>query len=148
MPSNEFRRLHPTQTGHDRLGLFNYLVGAGEGRRRDSQAERPRGFGVDDEFECGRLLNRKISRLSSLQDAVDIASGAAAMSGAFDARNGSLSTMSASGMACVIAAVNAGEKMHRRAGVKMHCGRMGGRPRMRGTGSSSVTAKSALQFDQ
>jgi uncharacterized protein (DUF433 family) len=44
--------------------------------------------------------------------------------------------------------VNAGEKMHRRAGVKMHYGRMGGRPRMRGTGSSSVTAKSALQFDQ
>ena len=69
-----------TQTGHDRLGLFNYLVGAGEDRRRDSQAERPRGFGVDDEFECGRLLNRKISRLSSLQDAVDIASGAAASS--------------------------------------------------------------------
>jgi len=24
-----------TQTGHDRLGLFNYLVGAGEDRRRD-----------------------------------------------------------------------------------------------------------------
>jgi hypothetical protein len=44
--------------------------------------------------------------------------------------------------------VNAGEKMHRRVGVKMHYGRMGGRPRMRGTGSSSVTAKSALQFDQ
>jgi hypothetical protein len=32
---------------------------------------------VDDEIECGRLLNRKISRLSSLQGAVDIASGAA-----------------------------------------------------------------------
>jgi hypothetical protein len=47
-----------------------------------------------------------------------------------------------------MAIVNAGEKMHRRAGVKMHYGRMGGRPRMRGTGSSSVTAKSALQFDQ
>jgi hypothetical protein len=73
-------RLFATQTGYDRLGLFNYLVGAGEDRRRDSQAERPRGFGVDDEFECGRLLNRKISRLSSLQDAVDIASGAAASS--------------------------------------------------------------------
>ena len=25
-----------TQTGHDRLGLFNYLVGAGEDRRRGS----------------------------------------------------------------------------------------------------------------
>jgi hypothetical protein len=42
-----------------------------------SEAERPGGLEVDDEFECGRLLNRKISRLSSLQGAVDIASGAA-----------------------------------------------------------------------
>ena len=119
-----------TQTGYDRLGLFNHLVGAGEDQRLDSEAERPGGLEVDDEFECGRLLNRKISRLSSLQGAVDIASGAAkdledagavgdeqaprrtrgrrpaaAMSAAFDARNGSLSTMSASGLACVIAAM-------------------------------------------
>ena len=66
-----------TQTEYDRLGLFNYPVGAGEDQRRDSEAERPGGLEVDDEFECGRLLNRKISRLSSLQGAVDIASGAA-----------------------------------------------------------------------
>ena len=46
-------------------------------QRRDSEAERPRGLEVDDEFECGRLLDRKISRLSSLQDAVDMASGPA-----------------------------------------------------------------------
>jgi hypothetical protein len=45
--------------------------------RRDSEAERPGGIEVDDEFECGRLVNRKISRLSSLQGAVDIASGSA-----------------------------------------------------------------------
>jgi len=58
------RRPRPTQTGHDRLGLFTYLVGAGEDQRRDCEAERPGGTEVDDEFECGRVLNRKISRLS------------------------------------------------------------------------------------
>jgi hypothetical protein len=31
-------RPQPTQTGHDRLGLFNYLVGAGEQWLRHDQA--------------------------------------------------------------------------------------------------------------
>jgi hypothetical protein len=34
------------------------------------EAERPGGLEVDDEFECGRLLNLKISRLSSLQRSI------------------------------------------------------------------------------
>jgi hypothetical protein len=44
--------------------------------------------------------------------------------------------------------VNAGEKMHRRAGVKLHHSGMEGRPRMRGTRLISVIVNSAFQFDQ
>jgi hypothetical protein len=35
---------------------FDYLIGLGEQRRRNRQAERLSGLEVDDEFEFGRLL--------------------------------------------------------------------------------------------
>jgi hypothetical protein len=35
---------------------LNHLVGGGQQRFRDGQAERLRGFGVNDELELGRLL--------------------------------------------------------------------------------------------
>jgi hypothetical protein len=45
-------------------------------------------------------------------------------------------------------AVNAGEKMHRRAGAKMHHGQMEKPAVVRGTWPGSVTLNSAFQFDR
>src|SRR5215471_3333643 len=47
---------------------LDHLVGAGEDRWRHRQAERLCGFQVDDKLECGRLLDRQIGRLGSLED--------------------------------------------------------------------------------
>ena len=48
--------------------LFDDLVGAGEDRWRDRQAERFGGYEIDDQLECRRLLDRKIGRLGALED--------------------------------------------------------------------------------
>jgi hypothetical protein len=47
------------------------LVGTGEDGWRNCETEHVGRLQVDDQFELGRLLNREISRLGSLQDAVD-----------------------------------------------------------------------------
>src|SRR5215469_8468116 len=44
------------------------LVGAGEDRRRDRQAERLRGLQIDNQFEPSRLLHGQVRRLFALQD--------------------------------------------------------------------------------
>ena len=56
----------------DGTRLFNHFVGAGEQCLRYCHAERLRGLQVDDQFELGRCLNRKIGRLLTLEDAVDV----------------------------------------------------------------------------
>lgn len=51
--------------------LFNDLVGAGQQRRRDGQAQRLRRLQIDDQLELGRLLDRQVGGLRPLQDLVD-----------------------------------------------------------------------------
>jgi hypothetical protein len=52
---------------------FDHLVGAGEKHWRHGKAECTRGLRVDDELELGRLLDRKIGGLLTLEDAIDVA---------------------------------------------------------------------------
>jgi hypothetical protein len=49
--------------------LFDHLVGAGEHRRRHSEAEGLRSNQVDDQIEFGRLLDRNVGRLLSTRSA-------------------------------------------------------------------------------
>jgi hypothetical protein len=48
--------------------LFDDLVGAGEDRGRHGQAERLGGLEIDDQLECGWLLDRQIRELLALED--------------------------------------------------------------------------------
>ena len=60
--------------------LFDYLIGGGDQGRRNGKAEHPRGPGVDDQLELGRLHDRQIRRLRALEDAAGIDSD---LTGAF-----------------------------------------------------------------
>src|SRR5262245_21462267 len=51
---------------------FDHLVGGHEQAGWYRQAERLRRFEVDDRFELGRRLHRKVGGLVSAQDTVDI----------------------------------------------------------------------------
>src|SRR5262245_30843264 len=52
--------------------LFDYLIGGSDQGRRNGEAEHPRGPGVDDQLELGRLHDRQIRRLRALEDAAGI----------------------------------------------------------------------------
>ena len=53
--------------------MRQYLVGEGEYRRRNFEAERPSGLKIDNQLVLGRRLHRKVGRPLTLEDAIDVA---------------------------------------------------------------------------
>src|SRR6516164_6770856 len=54
------------------VSSFDHLVGAGEHDRSNLETNRPRGLDVDHQCESGRSFNWQISRLGSLENAIDV----------------------------------------------------------------------------
>src|SRR5262249_46029802 len=76
LPSGRYSLLGPDFHRLDRTSLrlahsFDHLVGAGEQRGRDGEANRLGGRQVDDKFELGRLLHGDIGRLRPAQNLID-----------------------------------------------------------------------------
>jgi hypothetical protein len=51
--------------------LFDHLVGDGQQRLRDSEAERSSGLQIEDELKLGGISDRQVSGLSTFEDIAD-----------------------------------------------------------------------------
>src|SRR5436305_12824677 len=77
LPSGRCPLLGPDFHRLDRTSLrlahsFDHLVGAGDERRRHSNAKRPGSLHIDDQLEKGGLLDRQVGRTGAFQDFVDV----------------------------------------------------------------------------
>ena len=72
VPIAERNAAHQQTTFTGSNGSFDHLIGGKEQAGWHGQAKRLRRFEVDDRFELGRRLHRKVGGLVSAQDAVDI----------------------------------------------------------------------------
>src|SRR5271156_459290 len=63
-------------SGRELVDLFDDLAGSGENRDGDREAERLSRLQVDDEVEGRRLLDRKITRVFALENAIHVNGGA------------------------------------------------------------------------
>src|SRR5271165_345702 len=77
LPSGRYSLLGPDLHRLDRTSLrlahlFDHLVGAGQYCRQHVEAQCLGSFEVDDKLEFGRLLDRQVTGLFTLEDAIDI----------------------------------------------------------------------------
>src|SRR5438874_8909055 len=71
------RSLHTEKHNEVAPPSFDHLVRAGEQRWGNCQSKRLGSVKIDDWFVLGRRLHRKIGRLLTLEDAIDVARRAA-----------------------------------------------------------------------
>src|SRR5919201_1783859 len=84
LPSGRYSLLGPDLHRQDRTSFclahsFDHLVSAGEQAIRYREAELLCSLEIDHQLVPGRCLHRQIGRFLALEDAIDVASGAAAL---------------------------------------------------------------------
>ena len=76
-----------TEQRHELAAFELHLVGAGEQKRRDFDADGPGGFKIDNQFELVRCLDRQVGRIRAAQDTINIRRGAPVLAHQIDSVN-------------------------------------------------------------